>query len=276
MRNYILRIVWFSLPLIFLFYLKPIYLLIDSKYEKIVAGNEIYRSIEKSKKKNPQKKILIGDSAGYQLFPNTENDSTTLSMACNQAIGIVGQYLLLNNYFKAGNEIDTLYMLFGPDGFLNNLDQVYTFHYFLKPFYNKEYKEYFSKQVLEQIKKIPYRYLCREPYTLTSNWAPKFKCKDSINYNFISPVSTEYLARIEMLSKEHNFAIIILPAPMSINRKRDIDRLHMDEIMCDDLAVDLETYFNNIIYLNDSCFLDGIHLKDPKKYSDLYKRKWIK
>jgi hypothetical protein len=276
MRKYFIRVIWFALPLVFSFYIKPVHLLIGSRYEKIVAGNEIYNSVKKSKQKNPQKKILLGDSAGYQLFPNTDNDNTVISLACNQAIGMVGQYILLMNFFKAGNEIDTLYMIFGVKGFQNNLDQVYTFHYFLKPFYKEEYKEYFSEGVLEQIKKIPYLYLCREPYILTSNWAPKFECKDSINYTFLSPISMEYLGKIKMLSKEHNFDIIILSAPASIEEKHEIDNIDKNEIKSTGLTEEFETFFSNFIYLNDSCFVDGVHLKNPKKYSDFYKSKWIK
>lgn len=277
MKEYFLKIIWFSIPLVFIFYLKPVYLLMNGRFEKIVAGNEIYLSFEKSKQKRSQKKVILGDSECYQLFPNTDNDCKIISLACNQAVGMVGHYLLLMNYINAGNEIDTLYMIFGSDGLRNNLDQVYTFHYFLKPFYTKEYKKYFSEQVFRQIDKIPYRYLCKEPYILTSNWAPKFKCRDTIDYTFLSPISEEYLLKIETLGKEHNFDMIILPAPISIEKKYQFDKIYEAEIINSELNDRLKTYFENIIYLNDTCFLDdGVHLKDPDKYSDYYKRKWIK
>jgi hypothetical protein len=276
MKLLLSRIILFSIPLVFLIHLKPAYLLIDNKYQKIVAGNEVYLSIEKSKQKTHRKKILLGDSAGYQLFPNLDNNSNIISLACNQAVGMVGQYILLENYLKAGNEIDTVYFVFGPDGFINNLDQVYTYHYFLKPFFKEENKGYFTEHVLQQIRKIPYFFLCREPLILTSNWAPKFKCRDSANNIFLSPISIEYLKKIKILKEEHNFNIIFYSAPTSIKKKYEIDKFYYNEIICNDLEDEFEAFFKNLIYLDDSCFLDGVHLKNPKEYSDLYKKEWIK
>ena len=102
---------------------------------------------------------------------------------------MVGQFILLNNYINAGNEPDTVYLLVSPFSFRNNLDQVYTYHYFLKPFYTDEYKPMFSETVTEQIHKIPYYNFCRIPFILTSDWAPDFSLKDKIDYTFLSPIS---------------------------------------------------------------------------------------
>lgn len=261
--------------MVLLFYIKPIYLLIHSRYQNEVAGKEIYHSIQKSKQKQKHKKIILGDSTGYQLFPNKEENDTINSLACNQAIEMVGQYILLRNYIESGNKIDIVYMLFNPFRFRDNLNQVYTFHYFLKPFYKKENVTFFSEKVHNQISKIPFYYLCREPYILTSNWAPNFVNRDTANYTFISPISVEYLNKMKSLAHENNFKLIILPTPTDANFKVKIDKLNQNEIAQNDLVEEFKSYFSSIIYLNDSLFVDGIHLKDSKKYRDLYKKNWI-
>ena len=108
-----------------------------------IPGKSIYHSIAKSKEQGNVNKLLLGDSVGRQLFSNNTNDEVINSLACNQAIGMVGQFILLNNYLKVNIEIDTVYMILTPFSFRNNLDQNYTYHYFLKPFLKEEYLSYF-------------------------------------------------------------------------------------------------------------------------------------
>lgn len=276
MKKFLFRIIRFSLPLIMIFYLKPVYLLINNRYQNIVAGDEIYLSINKTRQKNHQKKVLIGDSAGYMLFPNKINDSAVISLTCNQAISLAGQYILLQNYLNSGNDIDTLFMIFGPEGFLNNLDQIYTFHYFLKPFYKDEYKQYFSDLVYQQINKIPFVFLCREPYILTSNWAPKFKSQDSVNFTFLSPISVEYLTKIKDLGTKKGFPIVLLPGPVSNKKKQIIDTFEKNEAIPTGMQKEFEYFWANLVYLEDSLFVDGVHLKNPCSFTEYYRSRWIK
>lgn len=254
------------------------YLLYKDKYQETVAGNEIYYSLFKSKQKKKVKKILLGDSVGNQLFSNKINNDTINSLACNQSIAMVGQYLLLNNYINAGNEVDTVYMLFSPLSFKNNLDQVYTYHYFLKPFYKEAYQSFFTETVNKQIHKVPYYNFCRYPIILTSNWAPEFTSKDSTSFSFLSPISVEYLQKIKELSIKHNFKLVIVPPPTSLNKKELIEKMNKDEANKTGFSEEFKNYFNNFIYLPDNNFTDGMHLTKPgvQVYHDYYRIKFIK
>lgn len=239
-------------------------------------GKEIYHVIKKSKEKNKSKKLLIADSVGRQMFSYKENIYGINSLATNQAIGMVGQYLLLNNYLNAGNEIDTLIILFNPTSFKNNLDQNYTYHYFLKPFYKKEYSSLFSKTVQEQIRKIPYRQFVWIPHIQVSSWAPEFESSDIPKYTFLSPISAEYLSKIKALSIENNFDIIISPTPTNINKKNFIENINIDELPPTHLEKQFNDYFNNIIYLDSTNFVDGIHLIHPEKYTNKFKTEYFR
>lgn len=256
--------------------MKPAYLMINNRYEKFVAGSETYTAIRKSKQNSSHVNLILGDSECYQLFPNTKDFDSTLSLACNQAIGMVGHYLLLLNYLNANNEINNLYMIFGPEGLSNNLDQIYTFHYFLKPFYKDEYKPYFTELVNKQISKIPYRKLCREPYIMTSNWAPKLSSTDNVDLSFISPITNQYLHKILQLSEEKNFKLHIISAPIKLSRARELEKIYKDEIINSDLHQVMNSYFENILYLPDTCFLDdGVHLRNPENFVNYYRNNWI-
>lgn len=279
MKKFILSSIIFLLLLLPIISIKSIFSIWTSEYKRVVAGSEIYYSISKSKQKKEAKKILLGDSVGFQLFPNTINNDTINSLTCNQAIGVIGHFFLLNNYLKEGNQIDTVFLIYTPFSFRNNLNQVYTYHYFLKPFYTNEYKPLFTELVEKEIDKIPFSGFCRYPTILTSNWAPDFISNDKINYSFLSPISIEYLNKIKELSIKYNFKLIILPTPTSINKKKDVEKIDVNEISKCNLKHEFENYFNNIIYLNDSLFVkDGIHLKKENTnfYTDYYKSKLLK
>lgn len=276
MKKIILKSLLFSSFLVAFFYVNPIYLLLNDRYKLVVAGKEIYLSILKSKQKKKVKKIVIGDSVANQLFPNTTNNDTINSLACNQAISLVGHYILLRNYLNAGNKLDTVYLIFNPFSFRNNLDQVFTYHYFLKPFFNNEYKPLFTSLVFNQVNKIPYNFICREPYILTSNWAPDIVTQDKNSYTFLSQISIEYLQKIKKLSIENNFQLIILPVPTSLKYKATIEKMNMNEAINNNLANEFKKYFNQIIYLEDTLFEDGTHLKNPLFYSKYYKNIFFK
>lgn len=239
-------------------------------------GKEIYHAIKKSKQKNNSKTLLLGDSVGQQLFPNETNNDEINSLACNQAIGIVGQFLLLNNYLNSGNKVDRVIMLFTPFAFQNNLNQVYTYHYFLKPFYTLEYSNEFSSTVRAQIKKIPYNQFVQVPHIRVTSWAPEFNSNNYNDFTFLSPISVEYLSKIKALSIKCNFELNIVSTPTSIDKKTLINDMNLDEIKKSNLNKEFKDYFSNIIYLKKSEFVDGIHLIDPTKYSSVIKSKILK
>lgn len=201
MKQFLLKLAIFLFISLLLWHLKSLYMLCDDRYKKLVAGSEIYVSIQKSKKKSKSKKVLIGDSVAKQLFSNYSNSDVFNSLACNQAISMAGHFFLLKNYLEAGNTPDTVFIMYGLPAFRNNLDQIYTYHYFLKPFYTKEYKGLFTQTVKEQVKKIPCYWSSQFPESLTCDWAPDFKSKDNKDTTMLlSSVSLEYLIKIKELS----------------------------------------------------------------------------
>jgi hypothetical protein len=278
MKRFILKSVLFVLIFLALAQVRPLYLLSNDRYKHSGAGSEIYYSINKSERKNKSSvKILLGDSVARQMFNNVASNDPIYSLACNQAIGMVGQFILLNNYLRAGNHVDTVYLLFTPFSFLNNLNDVYTYHYFLKPFYMNKYFPLFSQTVIDQIHKIPYYYLSRCPYVLTSKWAPDFVSKDKIDYTFLSPISAEYLIKIKALSIKYGFRFVVMPTPTSLSNRRRIENMNKNEIVANNLQNEFRDYFKSIIYLDDSNFIsDGVHLINPLKYAEYYRNSFMK
>ena len=121
----------------------------NGEYKYTLPGREIYQAIGKSQRKTNIKKLIIGDSTGNQFFNVFTDEDSIYSLACNQVIGMCGHYFLLDDFLKNGNRPEHVYMIFNVFSFSNNLDQNYTFHYFLKPFYKKEYRDRMSRTVIK-------------------------------------------------------------------------------------------------------------------------------
>lgn len=256
----------FAFPVVLFYSAKTAWVMIDDKYKSTIYGNEIYRAIEKSKKKTRYRKLILGDSTANQFY-NCKGDDpdSAYSLSCNQAIGLVGQFILLNNYLSAGNKPDTVYLVYTPFSFWDNLDQVFTYHYFLKPFYYDEYKPLMSETVVQQIKKLPKYWACHIPFIQTTEWAPTLHSAKR-NYSFLSPICQEYLCKIDSLSQNFKFEWEIVPTFVAEHWRDSVNHFNRQEYATYNYANKLDRYLANIIYLNDSCFVDGIHLKSPELY----------
>ncbi|TRZ45003.1 hypothetical protein [Robertkochia solimangrovi] len=266
MKKFLIKNLTFVSIFIIIFYLKPCYLLFSNNFKNTVAGNEVYISLDKSKDSSNCKILILGDSVGNQIFSNTCENDTINSLACNQAIGIVGHYLLLNNYINTGNTPESVFLVYTPFSFLNNLNQKYTFHYFLKPFNTNEYSDLFTQTVHDQITKIPYFWLSQEPYILTSNWSPNYESDKEINYTFLSPISKEYITKMKQLCLENKIDFHIIPTPTRISNKKRVLNLDKDEFQGLNIEYELNQYLNSIVYKDDSLYIDDVHLKYPQKF----------
>jgi hypothetical protein len=241
-------------------------------YKKFVNGKGIYYSLKKSNQRDTSKTLILGDSVGKQLFSNEKDNNLGYnSLACNQAIGLVGQFILLDNYLKAGNRPESVILFYSPFSFLNNLDEIYTYQYFLKPFYKRKYQPLFSKNVLNQIDKIPLHEFSQNSYLLTTNLVPEYISNDTSDYSLISPISEEYLVKMKKLSYKYNFEFLIIPTPVSLSDRSKIIKADLNEISNRFISSDLKKYFNRIIFINDTNFYpDKIHLKNPEMFSEYY------
>ena len=255
MKNLAHDIFRFLVIFMILFHIYPEYNYWTNKYEEEVNGGEVYQAINASKKKGKRKKLILGDSVAKQFSESDIDTGIYLNLASNQAISLVGQYCLLSNYIHTKNKIDTLYLIYHPLSFSNNLDNSFTFHYFEKPFYGEEYMKFFTEEVKTQIEKIPFHYLAKYHPVLTSNWSPNYSSEEQ-NKPFISNISRIYLEKIEILCRLNNIHLIILSPPINQKFKNEFS-----EIIKSNTNLRLKSYFEQLNYYPESYFLpDHIHL----------------
>lgn len=280
MKKFILNTLLFSFSIPLIFYATCIYSLYTESYKKTINGSIIYKAIARSKKKHKAKKIILGDSVGEQFFSCYKNNDTLFSLATIESISMVGQYILLTNYINAGNTLDTVYLILNPSSFSNNLESRSAYQFFLKPFFVEEYKSLFTNTVKNQIDKIPFSSICRNPAILTTNWSPSkllFTLPKQPNKTvFLSPISIEYITKMKALALKNHFALIILPSPVVSSKKYELQHMDKSEITANKLNDAFEFYFNNIIYIDNHHFSDEFHLKEPEKFKKIFIAKLLR
>ncbi len=229
-----------------------------SDWRKTIDGWEVYKAILNSKTKQCKKKLLIGDSVGMQLFPcNEENDSVALC-TCNQAITMAGFYMLMKNYLETNEDClpEEVILLVTPLSLRNNVDE-FTYHYFLKPFGGCEYRKEYTRILKEQLRNIPQSWTATLPFIRISMYTKKYIPQEGDWA--ISPIATEYLQMMDSMATAYNVRFVMRSAPVKRCHKDDIEnRVQSIESMPDYL----NSYWNQLEYMNDSCYVDKVHFTE--------------
>jgi hypothetical protein len=225
-------------------------------------GKEIYSAITQSIKRENVEKLILGDSVSRQFYPPGKISNEVVSLACNQAISICGQYILLNEYLKNNKTPKMVELQLTPSSLGNNLDQPYTYHYFLKPFYKNRYHKYMDKKTLDLIMDIPCSEISQIPSIKATKWAPDYNVKTEKNY-IVSEVSLNYLEKIIKLCEENEIEFTLNPMPVSeSNRLKIMPLPNLGENINRKTSYFINQYVNNIQFYPDTLFRDGIHLID--------------
>lgn len=247
----------------------------NDAYQETIEGREVYWALKKSERRQKVKVVILGDSVANQMYNIRNVNGDTFSLACNQAISGVGHYLLLKQFLEANADQvpESVVLMLHPGNLGNNLNQVYTFHYFLKPFYTAKHRPYFTPLVNAQIRKIPYYYLSQIPTVKISNWSPDVKPSVLQDQGPLAPVSLEYLPKIKALCASHGIHFCMLPVPISATASGKVDRnrrAYLERAASVGLREELQCYLDKIVELDDGLFSDGVHLHNPDDARNQY------
>ena len=234
-------------------------------FEVYKVGPEVYEAIIKSKKHSKCATVVLGDSVAKQLFSESDDDAT-LNLTTNAAISMAGQYALVDNVIKSNKDIKQIYLVINPFAFINNLNDIYTYSYFVKPFYNNEYRNLFTPRTSTIIDSKLYSYAYSLPITRI---LPLF---GNIDYtkplkraSLISDTSIEYLKLIGAMCSANNIRFRVVPAPISMSKAPVLHKSIKDAeslIIRNSLQHTFTQYFENVQILPDDVFVDDlVHIK---------------
>jgi len=238
-------------------------------------GSEIYYAIDKSKTKKRAKKLVLGDSVGNQLYPCPKDYDSVVSLACNQAITMAGQYFLLKNYFEANAETlpEEVILLMTPFCLCNNVDQ-YAYHHFLKPFPRYEYSDLYTDYLTQRIHSIPLYWSANLPIIRSSAYTPQWAVPSSPYFTpSVSPLSYEYLLKMDSISMSHNVSFRIISPPLRNDRRDDVDTFwaELPSEYVPELSGILQPFKESITFLPSRLYVDGVHFSKENVPADYLK-----
>lgn len=272
MKKFITKIIFVFLILALLLTSIEFCKLSNGTYMIKILGKEVYHSINKSKKNKKVKALIVGDSVVNQMYSNQTYNDSIYSLACNQAISLAGNFFLINNFFNVNkSELpQKVLLILHPGSFAYNLD-IFTFQYFLKPFYTDEYKPLMDDYLMKRIKDIPYYYTSQLPFMKTTNFAPEYELVSESSSEWLSPISILYLNKIDSLCTINDVELQLLAAPSRISTKYKTERMIAAQKTSLNNQFLLLNYIQSISYLPDSLFGDPVHFIPKYIPKDYYK-----
>lgn len=241
------------------------YLYYTGNYQRLVFGSEIYYSLKKSNRQSNSANLLIGDSTAKLFFDNNEEDSLINSLACNHGTSMAGKYIFVKNYLEAGNRLEHLVILCSPLLLQNDLKESYTYNYFIKPFFTRENQTHFTETVRKRVNRIPYTGLAQLPWVKTTSWTPYFHFDERLTFELLSPVTIEYLLKLEQLAEENDFSMLIVSSPVSPDRKQNLQSMRVQqEIEVAGLSTLFRHYFDTMTTIDEKHLEANLHVS--KRY----------
>lgn len=272
-KRFVLRALLFFIIAFIVLTIESFYKYFTRSFEETVIGNDVYLAIKKSKVRKKVKVLIIGDSVGQQLYSGKTYNDDIYSLTTNQAVSMAGQYMLLKTFIdkNQGNLPNEVLLIMIPTSFNNNLDQIFTYNSFLKPFYRKEYSSMMTDTCRDQIRKIPFYYISQWPIIVNTNWSPEYESPHP--YPFISPISINYLLKIKELCIKNKLPIKFYCPPIKESRRELVMSFSKNNILPEKTGFKNEfaSYFKGMVVLPDSLFQDQMHFKKQYIPTDYYK-----
>jgi len=239
-----------------------------------LSWKHILAAVKKSKKSLPSgaSVVILGDSIGQQLFPR---ETVPNSLISNGAVLAVGHYILANNAIKRNKNLKYIVLVSAPWVLGHQFEWELTYNFFMKPFYTFENLRHISKPLFEKINKRKMTHWVIFPFVKT---AP---CFSDINLTgtrkkprgILSDTTVEYLKKLKNLCSENNIEFIVLSPPIREEWRRKTNHWEKMKIQVAQNGLDdsFKEYFKRMIYLDDSCFRDHVHMR--ARYIDVKKNR---
>ncbi len=232
----------------------------DNKFTKKLLW---YRSLYVNYKSTSEIKsdtIYLGCSVGYQLFPAKWAENY---MAAFGSTYFAGNYMIANNVLENNPSLKCIIFVVHPAGICYKFERKLTYGYFLKPFYTYQNLKYFDTLLIRKI--------AQKPLALMGifNFV-KLLPLDDINYYDDVPVSRfimtdfslTYLKKILHFAKTNDIELIFV-SPHLNEVWKDDHRIPVLKYELNQYGLDsvFHDYFENMVFLPDTCFRDLTHLK---------------
>ena len=235
-------------------------------------GPELYYALDLAETNTEYTKVIIGDSVARLIFSPDYQDETNevCYLATNQAITVLGNYILLNRYLENNPQTEEVCYIVRPQSLANPLWFNFSFQYFIVPFYNDTYKQYIDEDTRQYIEDrfgklyatndIVKSFIENNAYYmdvyLNNVLEQQLEVRDE---KHLSDLTIKYLPKITQLCDSHGVKLKVLAAPLPDTQDNHEWADFEKQIEDNGLAGLLGDYIDGIDYYPESAFGDEAH-----------------
>ncbi len=227
------------------------------------------------REQNSDTKLILGDSVCNQMFNHLQeyNDDYCI-VGNNRGLTMVGQYLLLNEFLKAHENVTDVYVIVGLDALESKIDITYGYQYVVVPFTRIGALNNLEKETIDEMSDLFGAWALQPEVAKIigdSNPARKLylnylkekyeeETPTHAEYGELSDTTILYLTKMHEMCEERNITLHLLPDPLADNDLRheqkqllqaEFERTGLDQYFPD--------YFSLIHFYSEKQFVDGVH-----------------
>lgn len=235
-------------------------------------GPELYYALDLAEENTQYTKVIIGDSVARLIFSPDYQDETdeVCYLATNQAITVLGNYILLSRYLENNPQTKEVYYIVRPQSLANPLWYNFSFQYFIVPFYNEKYKQYIDDDTKKYIEDrfgrlyatndIVKSFIENNAYYmdvyLNNVLEQQLEIRDE---KHLSDLSIKYLSKIKQLCDSYGVTLRVMAAPLPDTEDNHDWAEFEQQIAGSGLSDLLGDYIEGIDYYPESAFGDEAH-----------------
>jgi len=268
MKSFLIKAVVFITLLLASLNLTGHYLIQSNRMGHAVENSRLYTCLGKARTPWPETGTYIfGDSVANQMYPPETNSGRINSLTMMMPSTMAGHYFLLERLKESNTLKDRqVILILLPNSLETELEHKATFHYILKPFYNREFAPWNDPFFHGRIEKKAVAALSQAPMIRCSNWTPPswipYLAEPEANQPGISPLNLYYLKKMARLVNDAGGSFLCLPAIQRESRKGNDYHALREAIRSAGLQDAFDQYFESILYYPDELFRDSAHLFD--------------
>lgn len=238
-------------------------------------GPELYYALDLAEERNEYTGVIIGDSVARLIFAPSyqEETSETCYLATNQAITVLGNYILLSRYLENNPQTEEVIYIVRPQSLANPLWYNFSFQYFVVPFYNETYKGYIDEDtrsyIEERFGKIYATNDIIKSFIVNSSYYMDVYLNNILEQQLevrdekhLSALSIKYLPMMKSLCEQYGATFTVLAAPLPDTEENHDWTEFGRQIEENGLTDILGSYLQGIEYYDESCFSDEAHFTE--------------
>lgn len=243
----------------------------EACFEASDGPKEIRPYIEKVQTQDGTTGIILGDSVCCGLYNELQEINPSLTIVgSNQAVSMVGQYLLLKAYLEHHPDATDAWIIARPDSLYADPSYSLGYSYLAIPFTKAGLTDCLSEDTVDDLKAMfgqpmlspkicdfmEESVIGRLSYLTFIN-SKYYKKRDSMDHS-----GMRYLVRIAELCDENGISLHVLPAPLPDTEYSHEEVMKLQEKFRESgMMPYIDQYVAHVVYYDEELFRDGIHIR---------------